>query len=196
MKYSQAEKLQIMMLCEIYRHLGIKDSFNPDLIEEIILSDNYWALEWEYFISSEQRIPDDVQLVTDIIKMYDTLKFTYENLSSKDKNDILNAIPDFSIQHYLAFQGFHPEVEKRYFNITQMLKEMQCCDHITITLRSSQPMLAIYKSLLHSYILELEDNGNSITKKHLLKTLQEMQQIHPKNDARELWTIKKPADAG
>lgn len=33
MKYSQAEKLQLMMLCEIYRAMGIENSFNPDLVE-------------------------------------------------------------------------------------------------------------------------------------------------------------------
>ncbi|KAB7661743.1 YfbU family protein [Plesiomonas shigelloides] len=171
MKFSQADKLQIMMLCEIYRHLGIKDSFNPDLIEEIILSDNYWALEWEYLLASGERIPDDVQLVTDIIKMYDSLKFCYESMSSNEKNDVLYAIPDFSPRHYLEFHGFHPESEKRFFNITQMLKEMQCCNHMTMTLSSAQPMLDEYKALLHTYKLERENNDNTVTKKSLIKVL-------------------------
>lgn len=181
MKFSQADKLQIMMLCEIYRRLDIKNSFNPDLIEEIILTDSYWALEWEYSITSGEPIPDDVQLVTDILRMYDTLKFTYQNLNNADKNDVLFSIPDFTPQHYLEFQGFQPELEKRYFNITQMLKEMQYFDNKSMTLRSEQPMLAIYKSLLHSYIVELDDNGNTITKKSLLKTLRAMHLINPKN---------------
>ena len=48
MKYSQQEKLQIMMLSDIHRALEIENSFDPDLIDEAVSTDNYWALSWEY----------------------------------------------------------------------------------------------------------------------------------------------------
>ena len=39
MKYTQQEKLQTLMLCEIFKALEIKDSFNSDLIYKAIQSD-------------------------------------------------------------------------------------------------------------------------------------------------------------
>lgn len=87
MKYSQPEKLQIMMLCEIYRALDIKDSFDPNLIEDAVTSDNYWALEWEYpSLESEDETPEDVKLFVDTYDMYDILKYTYERFSEDDKS--------------------------------------------------------------------------------------------------------------
>lgn len=199
MKFSQAEKLQIMMLCEIYRHLGIKNSFNPDLIEEIILTNNYWALEWEYSITTGAPIPEDVVLVTDILRMYDTLKFTYSNLSASDKKEIQLTIPKFSPQHYLEFQGFQHDTEKRYFNITQMLKSMQYSDNKSLNIRATQPMLDTYKLLLHSYIMELSDHGTTISKESLIKVLRSMSLIYPNTRIKSHCIpiqIKKPADAG
>lgn len=56
MKYTQQEKLQTLMLCEIFKALEIKDSFNSDLIYKAIQSDQYWALDWEYSDLGKVRI--------------------------------------------------------------------------------------------------------------------------------------------
>ena len=50
MSYSQAEKLQILMMCDIYEKLGIENSYNPEIIRTAIDTGNYWAIEGEIWL--------------------------------------------------------------------------------------------------------------------------------------------------
>lgn len=82
MKYSQQEKLQIMMLSDIHRALEIENSFDPDLIDEAVSTDNYWALSWEYpsLQDEDEETPWEVKLFVDTYDMYDILN-THTNVS-------------------------------------------------------------------------------------------------------------------
>jgi hypothetical protein len=46
MQLSQGEKVILLMLCEIQKHLKIKGETNTKLIEDAIFSGNLWGLEW------------------------------------------------------------------------------------------------------------------------------------------------------
>ncbi|MEH8822783.1 hypothetical protein RAG06_26740 [Klebsiella pneumoniae] len=71
MKYTQQEKLQTLMLCEIFKALEIKDSFNSDLIYKAIQSDQYWALDWEYSdLDSGEDTPEEVTFFVDTFDMW------------------------------------------------------------------------------------------------------------------------------
>jgi hypothetical protein len=58
MQPTAVEKLTVLMLCEIFKKLDIKDSFDPDLISRAVSSDDIWVLNWKYDI----RRPQDCRL--------------------------------------------------------------------------------------------------------------------------------------
>lgn len=48
MSYTKADKLQLLMLCDIYKRLDIQGGFNPDIISAAINTGNLWAIDAEY----------------------------------------------------------------------------------------------------------------------------------------------------
>lgn len=53
MQPTATEQLILHMLCDIYKKLGITDSFDPDLIASAVSSDDCWVLDWAYDIKDE-----------------------------------------------------------------------------------------------------------------------------------------------
>lgn len=153
MAYTQAEKLQTLMLCEIYRALGIKDSFNPDIIEEAISSGNYWAINWQYSsISDDEDTPDNVKFFLDTVDMYDILKYTYERFSDEEKGEISSSIARFNAKTTLDFPGFDGNNESEYLGIGHMFKLMGRFDSMNLTKNSHMPSVAIYRRMLDVFL--------------------------------------------
>jgi len=48
MELGNAEKLILMMLCNIHEKLDIKGEIDPKFMRSAIQSGNLWGLEWEY----------------------------------------------------------------------------------------------------------------------------------------------------
>jgi hypothetical protein len=48
MKFSDGEKLIIVMLAEIYKAMGIKGNIDPDLVQSAISAGNLWGLRMQY----------------------------------------------------------------------------------------------------------------------------------------------------
>ncbi|MHA6306267.1 YfbU family protein [Hafnia paralvei] len=184
MKYSQPEKLQIMMLCEIYRTLGIKDSFDPDFIEQAVTSDNYWALEWEYpSLESETETPEDVKLFVDTYDMYDILQYTYERFSEDDKSEVSSSIAHFSPAHSISFPGFDGNNESHFLTIGSMLKTMgRFAGKEDLTKNSHMPSVDTYRRMLEVFLPArakrwIHDVG--IPKEDFINTLNA--RVHPSN---------------
>ncbi|ENM0758767.1 YfbU family protein [Proteus mirabilis] len=182
MKYSQAEKLQLMMLCEIYRVMGIENSFNPDLVEEAISTDNYWALSWEYpSLETEDETPSKVKLFVDTVDMYDMLSYTYERLSDEDKKNVSEAVPHFSPEYSLTFPGFDGNNESEYMQIGRLLKTMGRFSGTELTKNSHAPSVETYRRMLdiflpirHKFVF-----NEGIRKQELIDIL--LERIHPSN---------------
>ncbi|KAA0264835.1 YfbU family protein [Hafnia alvei] len=184
MKYSQPEKLQIMMLCEIYRALDIKDSFDPNLIEDAVTSDNYWALEWEYpSLESEDETPEDVKLFVDTYDMYDILKYTYERFSEDDKSEVSSSIAHFSAPHSISFPGFDGNNESNFLTIGRMLKTMgRFAGKEDLTKNSHMPSVEIYRRMLEVFLPARANRWThdvGIPKEDFINTLNA--RVHPDN---------------
>lgn len=182
MKYTQQEKLNILMLCEIYRALGIKNSFNPDLIEEAISTDNYWAIDWEYQgISSGEETPASVKLVVDTIDMFEILQYTYDNLNEQDKLDVAAQVEHFNPDYALKFSGFDGNNEGRYMGIARLLEMMRRSAKGDLTKNSHSPRVEVYRRMLEVFLPArdawIHDVG--ISKEALIETLNA--RVHPAN---------------
>jgi len=111
MKLSDGEKLILMMLAEIYKHLKIKKAeFDPDFISETIVNGYLWGLKWKYHsIPFEpEDDPPDVKETANILDMWRFLEEGYENLSKADKAKV-DAVTGQKNLKFIGFDGNHED---------------------------------------------------------------------------------------
>ncbi|EBY1909361.1 hypothetical protein ZQ27_004389 [Salmonella enterica subsp. enterica] len=184
MKYSQQEKLQIQMLCDIHRALKIKNSFDPDFIDEAVSTDSYWALRWKHpSLDDGEEDPEEVQLFVDTFDMYEILQYTYNHFSDEDKADVAESIPHFNGEASLAFPGFDGNNETNYLTIGGMLKRMgRFSGKEELTKNSHMPSVEIYRRMLEVFLPARAKNwihDVGITKQDFIDTLNA--RVHPEN---------------
>lgn len=184
MKYTQQEKLQIQMLTEIFRALKIENSFDPDLIDEAVSSENYWALNWQYpSIDNGEDTPPEVKLFVDTLDMYDILNYTYKHYSDEDKTEIAGAISNFNEKTSLEFPGFDGNNETEYLVIGSILKRMgRFSGKDELTRNSHHPTVDIYRRMLEVFLPARSKNWMheiGIPKQDFINTLNA--RIHPSN---------------
>ncbi|WP_048780736.1 YfbU family protein [Pantoea vagans] len=176
MKYTQQEKLQILMLCDIYRALGIKHSYDPEIIEDAITSDNYWAIDWEYqHLYSGNETPKEVSFFVDVYDMYKILNETYMKLSPEDKADVAAQVQFFNEEYSLEFPGFDGNNEGEYMSIGRMLQKMgRFSGSEDLTKNSHSEKVGAYRRMLEVFLPARKDEWNhtrGITKESLIATL-------------------------
>ncbi|WHQ74633.1 YfbU family protein [Pantoea sp. Lij88] len=182
MKYTQAEKLQILLLCDIHEALGIEHSYDPELIREAVTTDNLWSLEWEYSnLSTQEDNPAEVKHVCDVLDMYNMLKFTYDHLSSNDQTKLAEEVPHFSPEHSLTFPGFDGNNEGRLMGVARILNRMGRFNTQEITKNSHHPTYETSERMLGVYLPERSNfhHQRGITYEALKDTL--LARIHPSN---------------
>src|ERR1700693_5235013 len=48
-KIADGEKLILIMLCQLFKHLKVKDGeIDPAFVEAVIFGGHYWGLDWKY----------------------------------------------------------------------------------------------------------------------------------------------------
>lgn len=174
MSYTQAEKLQILLLCDIHEALGIENSFDPSLIKQAVESDNLWALEWEYHsLETDDDNPDEVKHVCDVLDMYDMLQFTYDHLSPADQAQLANDVPHFNPVHSMTFPGFDGNNEGRLMSVANMLAKMGRFNRQDITKNSHHPTYDTSERMLAVFLPERSNfhQGRGITYEALRDTL-------------------------
>ena len=184
MKYTQPEKLQLMMLCEIYRALEIENSFDPDILEEAISTDNTWAIDWQYqSLDSGEDTPPEVKLFVDAVDMYRILGYTYENLTDSEKAEVESQISHFSAEHCLEFPVFDGNNESEYLIIGGLLRKMgRFSGTNDLTKNSHMPSVEIYQRMLKVFLPARANewsHGRGITKESFIRTLNA--RVHPDN---------------
>lgn len=185
MSYTQAEKLQILLLCDIHKALGIKDSFNPEIIEEAIHSDNTWALSWKYQVLNDgSPTPQHVKLVVDTLDMFDILKYTYSRFSEEDKEEVASAVPHFRGEDSLEFPGFDGNNETDFMSVGAMLKLMGKFRDtgFDLTKNSHSPYVETYRRMLGVFLSARANDWThdvGISKESFITVL--LAKIHPSN---------------
>lgn len=153
MSYTQAEKLQIMMLCDIYKALEIKNNLDPDVIEEAVSSDNTWAIGWKYqSLHDGSETPEHVKLFVDTVDMYNILKYTYGYFTDDEKAEISAAVPHFGGIKHLEFPGFDGNNESEYLSVGYMLKLMGSFVGTHLTKNSHMRSVEIYRRMLDVFL--------------------------------------------
>ena len=122
-KFSDGEKLLVMMMVDVYGHLKIKGEIEPDFISGVISGGHYWAAKSKMrglFIDYEDD-PRDVHFVNDVLDMWSFIESAYAKLSKKDKDRVEKEAYPFGT--HVKFRGFDGNNETSHMGIAQFLIE-------------------------------------------------------------------------
>lgn len=117
------EKLIILMLCEIYKHLKIKGDIEPAFVEEAIHGGHYWGLKWRYEgifhgYEDDERV---VSEVVDVLDMWSSIERGYVKLSTEAKSQVEKEAAPFGKN--VLFRGFDGNNETEHLGIARFLIE-------------------------------------------------------------------------
>ena len=122
-RFSDAEKLIVLMLCDLYKHLKVEGDVEPEFIEDVIIGGHYWALGWEYpgVFHDHVDSPQVLSEVVDTLEMWSFIESAYKELSQEDKSSIeAEAVP---LGKYVSFRGFDGNNESEHLSIARVLIE-------------------------------------------------------------------------
>lgn len=182
MKLSDGEKLILVMLADLYKHLDVKGDIDADFVSEAITSDHLWALPVEYsgtFSSGEAR-DQTVDEVHRVLSMWSVIEASTAGLGAADRKRLKDEVqiggdaprwPGFDGNHessHMSVAGFmidrmnfYPEFKGRGRN-----------SHMP-TLATANRMHAVFKK-----IQEGRFHG-TLSVDDLIQVLNE--QVHPSN---------------
>ena len=124
MEMTPAEKLILIILSEIYEHLGIKgrDGIDTTFVRSMIERNQTWALSWKYpfIFDGKAETPAVVGEVADILDMWLFIEDAYERLSAEEQDQVrikahLNGDP--------LFAGFDRHEDVRHVAAARCLLE-------------------------------------------------------------------------
>lgn len=115
------EKLIVLMLCDLFKHLKVKSEIDPDFLAEVIYGGHYWALGFEYsgIFHSHEDAPNVVSEVIDILDMWSFLEGAYKELTKKDKDRVAAEAEPFG--KHVFFNGFDGNGESEYIGVAKFL---------------------------------------------------------------------------
>ncbi|MEX2953595.1 YfbU family protein [Serratia fonticola] len=182
MSYTQAEKLQILMLTEIFRKLNIENSFNPDIIDIAVTTDNTWILGWECdALQTDEGTPPDVIWVADVLTMYNDLLFSYKKLNPDEIKKLEDELEHFHGEQTFTFPGFDGNNEGRFMTIADLFKRANRFTNMDITKNSHMPTEEIYSRMLEVFNEERKSfiHGKGLPIQSLINIIKA--RIHPEN---------------
>jgi uncharacterized protein len=125
MNLSDGEKLILLMLCDMYKALKIKNGeFDPDFIASTIYSDQLWGFNWELsgipFKQSDN--PKEVRETTDYLDMWRFLETGYRALPKSDQEQLAKDVGPWVKN--LKFPGFDGNNEPHFHIASYMTKSL------------------------------------------------------------------------
>jgi uncharacterized protein len=153
MSVSDAEKLVLVMLSEIYKHLKIKGNIDPELVLTTIFNDQMWGLKWEYggIFTTPSETPPVVRETCDILDMYRVLTPSFNALSPADQKRIKTEGDPFD--EYVKYQGFDGNNDPHLGVVSYLVKTLKRYEeikhpdlnsHSIATIQHYRRMLSIY----------------------------------------------------
>lgn len=151
--FTSGEILQTYMLCEIYKHLGVKGEMDPSFIQEVLAKGEFWALEWKYpglfhnYVASKKVLHE----VLDILDMYSIIENSYSQLNKKEQQYVLDQAR--FAKSNLKFIGFDGNNESEYMGIAGfIIEDMERYNEFQgRSLNSHAPTLKRYKKMLDAF---------------------------------------------
>jgi uncharacterized protein len=154
LKLSDGEKLLAIMMGDVYKQLKIVNgNVDADFISDAIVGGHSWAPMWEMsaFFHSVEDDPRDVRFVVDVLRMWDSIENSYENLPKKDRARIEKEANPFGQR--VKFAGFDNHDELNYLTIARFLidKMNRFVRFKDRRLDTAMPTIVTYKKMLEVF---------------------------------------------
>jgi uncharacterized protein YfbU (UPF0304 family) len=174
------EKLIVMMLCQLFKHLKVESDIDPGFVEEVIYGGHYWGLGWEYtgLFHSHEDAETVVTEVVDILDLWSFLERGFGALSESDKDKVAAAAEPFG--KHVMFAGFDGNGESEYIGIARFL--INKLDRFTEfkgrDLNAHMPTLGAYRRMLSVFEpVRVNLTGRDLNVAEIIQILQE--KLHP-----------------
>lgn len=120
-RFSDGEKLIMMMLRDLYRHQHVNGDIDPEFIQDALLGGHYWALRWQmsgllHDDADSQRILSET---LDILDMWWFIETRCASLSDEDKARLKKEATPFDAD--VRFPGFDGNNEHEHLGIAHFL---------------------------------------------------------------------------
>jgi uncharacterized protein YfbU (UPF0304 family) len=121
MRLSDGDKLVLVMLSELFKHLKVKGEIDPEFVEAAIFGGHYWGLEWKHtgIFHGHEDAKQVVSEVVDILDMWYFLERGFGELSKKDKDRVAAEADPFG--KHVAFPGFDGNNESEHVGVARFL---------------------------------------------------------------------------
>ena len=116
-----ADRLILMMLRDIAKHLKVKGEIDPDFVAETIWGGHLWGLRWEYpgLLHNDNKRRETVSEVGDILDMWSFMESGYAKLSEADKDLVAKEVGPLGKK--VEFRGFDANNESAHYSIALFL---------------------------------------------------------------------------
>jgi hypothetical protein len=116
MAFTTAEKLMIAMLCDLAKPPAQRE-LDFGFIWDCVMAGDAWALAWQHTgLQLDEETPPDVHHVADILKMWDVLERSFEELSPAEQKRVKGE-PGV---HAVRFSGFDGNNETDLMHIARI----------------------------------------------------------------------------
>ena len=152
-RISHGERLTLVMLRDLYKHLEVKGEIDPDFVEAAIGGGHHWGLAWEY----EGLFQDDVDReevvneVTDVLTMWYLIEASLDCLSDERKRELEQATGRRG--RNVKFRGFDGNNEYKHLGIARFLIENlgRFATFKGRDLNSHSPSIGRYRRMLEAF---------------------------------------------
>lgn len=180
LKFSDGEKLSVLMLCEIYKHLKIKSEIDPAFVEAVVHGGHYWGLRWEYsgIFHGHEDNKRVVTEVVDVVDMWFFIESGYSKLSKKDKDRVEKEAGPFG--KHVVFPGFDGNNESEHLSIAGFLiKDLKRFSTFKgRDLNSHMPLIPAYRRMLMVFeSMRRNLMGNELGASQIIELLKAI--VHP-----------------
>ena len=120
---SDGEKILLLMLEGIYKHLQIDGNIDPEFIVNAMMEGRYWAIQERHDYLLHNRVQDKqvVREVVDVLDMWAFIEEDYEKLSKNEKE--LVAAEGGPFGEHVTFRGFDQKWEGEYWSTVRFLTD-------------------------------------------------------------------------
>jgi uncharacterized protein YfbU (UPF0304 family) len=180
MKLSDGEKLILTMLCDLSEHLKVNGEIDPSFVRSALNDDQTWGIPWKYraLFSEPRETPSHVEVVLDVLGMWDLIEVSYDALKDTDKKRIEIEAAPFGTD--VRFWGFDGNNETEYLAVADFLVEkLERFERFKgRVVNSHMPSLETYSRLLSAYKpLRASLHGRLFNTDEIIQILKEM--THP-----------------
>ena len=123
-RFSDGEKMLMLMMGDLYKHLGIKDAeTNPDFLAKVIYGGHYWAPKWDMQGVFHDHVdnPEDLKHVVDTLDTWSFIEEAFEKFTPPQRDQIATEVGPLGTQ--VAFHGFDGNNESSQLSIARFLIE-------------------------------------------------------------------------